>query len=568
MTMRALAILVALASVARADGTTEPTSGEGDRGYIGDLSLPRLEIEDCKPADPSMTEDQLRALGAERYERGETLYIQGDYDGAVRELVASYCLIPFYTLLKDIGQAYERKLDYERAIGYLSRYIEKMPPNAARTSQCGADPKEERENITRRIAVLMDLRAHISVQANVPGARVTVQNDSGVKSRGSAGDLLEVKGGVYDVIVEKEGYVTKTEHIVARIGQPYTLFEKLDPQLGTLAVQVTPPDARVFVDDKLVGIGRVERQTEARKVTVVAEAPGRLTVTREVEVLPARTTSVQVDLPLRPQFGRRQLIAYSVVGGGYATGSLLYGFQNTGIAAIGVGAGVAAGFIGSYVFLPDGTPLGTSNLTITASVAGGVAGSFGTAVFTGRQEIIQPVTGASLLLGAGLGYYLGEKLDVKPGDAALINSSIVWGTAAGGLFSLSFAPPRNVGAGLVLSGLGMGTISGVLLTRYFDISRTHALLIDVGGVAGIIGGIATEGLVNPSARGATDNQITDSEREHLANYALAGMAIGLVTAGVLTRNIDAPKVPLRATVGSVTDASGHATATYGVSAVW
>src|SRR4029453_17972198 len=103
----------------------------------------------------------------------------------------------------------------------------KITPQATCSPPCSADPKEERENMTRRISVLMELRAHIFVQTSVPGARITIQNDSGVKARGSSGDTLEVKGGNYDVIVEKEGYVTKTEHIIARIGQPYTMFEKL-----------------------------------------------------------------------------------------------------------------------------------------------------------------------------------------------------------------------------------------------------------------------------------------------------------------------------------------------------
>src|SRR4051794_15459914 len=92
-----------------------------DAGYIGREVTP-LEIDDCKQTD--LTQAEVFKQGSEHFERGETLYVQGDYEGAVRELVYSYCLVPsFYTLLKDIGQAYERNLDYERAIGYLERYV-------------------------------------------------------------------------------------------------------------------------------------------------------------------------------------------------------------------------------------------------------------------------------------------------------------------------------------------------------------------------------------------------------------------------------------------------------------
>ena len=100
----ALALLLAPA-IAAADDTVDP-----DTGYVGEDIPSRLEIDDCRPNDPTLTHDQLLAQGGEHYERGEQLYLQGDYKGAVRELVASYCTISFYSILKDIGQAYERDL--------------------------------------------------------------------------------------------------------------------------------------------------------------------------------------------------------------------------------------------------------------------------------------------------------------------------------------------------------------------------------------------------------------------------------------------------------------------------
>src|SRR5262245_673212 len=90
-------------------------------GYIG-KELVRLEIDDCPPL-PAADDQRLRDLAGEHYDRGEVLYVQGDYKGAVSEFVASYCLSPYYTVLKDIGQSYERSLEYERAVAYLERYV-------------------------------------------------------------------------------------------------------------------------------------------------------------------------------------------------------------------------------------------------------------------------------------------------------------------------------------------------------------------------------------------------------------------------------------------------------------
>ncbi len=177
--------------------------------------------------------------------------------------------------------------------------------------------------------------------------------------------------------------------------------------------------------------------------------------------------------------------------------------------------------------------------------------------------------GASALVSGAISYYLGDRFEIRPGDAALINSALLWGTTAGSLFAVTFDSPRSVGSGLVLSGLGMGGISGVLMTRYFKISRTHAVLIDIGGLIGVIGGLATESLVYPGAQQTgTDEQIARRTQEHLANFALGGMLVGLIGAGVLTRNLDDPPVRVTPALGTATGADGRATATYGILGTW
>nr|MBA3452799.1 hypothetical protein [Deltaproteobacteria bacterium] len=148
----AILVVIVLSAHARAE-----TGG----GFIGGRAAPILEIDDCRQADPTLTPDQLRARGSEHYQRGGTLYIQGDYAGAIDEFVAAYCLIPFYTILKDIGQAYERRLEYELAIGYLKRYVSAVPADAKAANQCATDPQEDKANVLRRISVLGNLTAKV-----------------------------------------------------------------------------------------------------------------------------------------------------------------------------------------------------------------------------------------------------------------------------------------------------------------------------------------------------------------------------------------------------------------------
>jgi hypothetical protein len=115
----------------------------------------------------------------------------------------------------------------------------------------------------------------------------------------------------------------------------------------------------------------------------------------------------------------------------------------------------------------------------------------------------------------------------------------------------------------------MGTAGGLLLQSNFSISRTHAALIDVGGLIGIIGGLAAESLVYRTETSQTPSAMLDARtQEHLANYALGGMAVGLLAAGVLTRNLDNPKIPVSPTITQAAGGDGRAATVYGISGRW
>jgi tetratricopeptide (TPR) repeat protein len=562
MTRRLAALVVVAAAWAAPARAQAP-----DAGYVGREITP-LEIDDCKPND--LNQNEVEKQGFDHYSRGETLYAQGDYEGAVREMVYAYCLRPsLYYLLKDIGQAYERNLDYEKAIGYLERYVREVPANAPRNGDCSPEPQRDKANVASRVEVLKKLKAKIYVESQPAGARITIANDAGVAARARSGETIEVLGGHYDMTTEIDGFEPHHQPIDVRIGKPYTYFVPLVPLKGRLTMQVVPPDARIFIGDRLVGIGHIDTALEGNTYVITSEAPDRITDRRRIEVLANQTKRVQVELTARPQIGRRQLIAFSSIAGAGAGASLLYAFQNTGLSGVGLVGGGAAGFVGSVFLLPDNLPLGTSNLTVTSTVGGAILGGGASLLFTRRLEIIYPVIGAGAVLGGTVGYLLGDATRINVGDAALINSGLVWGSVTGALFAASFDPGHVVGGGLLLSGLGMGTVGGLLLQSNFSITRTHAVLIDVGGVIGIIGGLAAESLVYPTKTTTAPSDVVDSRaQEHLANFALGGMAVGLLAAGILTRNLDNPKIPVSPTITQAIAGDGRAATVYGVAGRW
>ncbi len=533
----AICAIVLSSTAARAQSQTR------DGGYIG-RDIPILEIDDCPPL-PQVSPEQLRKIGSEHFERGEVLYVQGDYKGAVKELVAAYCISPFYKILKDIGQAYERELDYEKAVAYLERFVMNVPKDARSTDSCvTTDPQDERKNVIARINVLGALKAKILINTEPGDAKITLSNDAGIAGRGRSGQELEVPGGRYQVLIERDGFHPVTQEIPAKIGKPYTIFAKLEPVKGRVRVRVVPADARLFLDNRQVGTGAYENELPGGRYKLTAEAEGRLSLAREIEVFPNRDTPISFELPPRPQFGRRQLLAYAGIGGAFAGGFLGAASTNGGLILGGIGAGATAGFLGAYYATPKDVPLGASSLAITSS----------------HSQKVLPAIGGGMILGAGIGYYAGSKLRVRPGDAAVINSGALWGGVTGGLFLGSFGAQtsQKIGAGIVLSGLGMGTLGGVLLTRYFSISRGHAALIDVGGTVGVFVGIAIENVVTQAAEADTQ-----SERERTANYSLGGMAAGLILAGILTRNMDVPKLSVSPVVGKTSTGGGPSTTTFG-----
>ena len=332
----ALGILIAFAGVAHA---------QPSRGFIG-KDISQLEIDDCTP-DKDVAEAELRRRGAEHYQRGEVLYLQGDYKGAVNELVASYCEIPYYSILKDIGQAYERELEYAKAIGYFERFVISMPRDAKPANACAPDPQEDKANVLARINVLSNLKAKIRVQTTPADARVTLVKDGVTKARGASGEELEVIGGPYQLIVERDGYHAVSQVIHAEIGKPYTFFEQLEPLKGRLKIRVIPADARVFLDDRQVAAGTYETVLPGGHYTIQAEAPDRITETRQIDLLPDKDTTVSFELARQPEFGRKQLLLYSGIAGG-AAGGLLAGQQSPFYVLLAGGGGVAAGLFGVY----------------------------------------------------------------------------------------------------------------------------------------------------------------------------------------------------------------------------
>jgi hypothetical protein len=526
-----------------------------DSGYIG-RGTGTEEIDACRAERAERDESpedarERRARAAEHYDRGLALYEQGDYTGAIAEFVAAYCHEPSYLMYYNIAQSFERQVDYEKAVAYLERFILESPEEEEQT----------RERIAFRVQVLRNLPARIRV-ATVP---------PGVTARGVSNEdePLLVRKGTYQMTVEAEGHEPITESIEVAIGQPYSYYFRLEPLEGTVRIVTDPPDARIFVDQRLVALGSYVEALPIGRYTVTVEASERLPATRELEVTAGQQSSLRLELERLPRSGRRQLLVASTIGGGLFGGgafTTVFG-EDTLFAGLGGLAGVGIGFAGAYFGAPQDISVGSSSYLIGTTLIGAAQGLTVATLFAcdeaddgGEQCRGNVVAGASLAAGIGgllFGTVTTGRFDLDAGDAALINSGALWGSVAGGLLYAAFDFDRRVRGPLLLAGLNLGLVAGGGLAARSEVSRGHVALVDLSGLAGMIAGVALVDVVEPGTRS-----------ERLPHFALAGMAVGLITGTYLTRNMDEPSAqPLRTitpTAGAATDAAGNTSYSVGL----
>ncbi|HKE16676.1 MAG TPA: hypothetical protein VKB80_17505 [Kofleriaceae bacterium] len=532
--------------------TPEPSSpAQAERptvatGYLDQLSKGTEEVDRCHPSQGGSERERIEHA-ADHYDRGLVLYEQGDYQAAVREFVVAYCDKPHPKMFLNIGQAYERMLDFEKAVAYFERFILESDEKG---------PNRKRAAI--RVDVLRSLPARILVATVPPGAEVTLSGETGVTARARANgiDPIEVRKGVYTMRVEMAGHEPVVQRVVAEIGRPYSYYFRLEPKKGTVRVVASPADSRIFLNNRLAGIGSYLETVPIGRYRLVVESAGRPSRRQQIEVKAGKTTDLAVNLPAKPNSGRWELIVASGLILGSAAGGMadtLFDQESAVSSIVGLG-GLGLGFGAAYLGVPRDVPVGTSSYIIGSTLIGALEGAMVASAFSGEECFNDTnldtngdnipdsrpcndgaVGGASLAAGAaGLLFssLTAPRFDLDAGDAALINSGAMWGTASGALFWAAFDTDEEVLEPMILAGLNLGVVAGAVLARGADVSRGRVALIDLSGLGGTVAGFAL-------------GTVFDTNEERLSHFALVGLATGLIAGTWLTRRLDAPKIQIQ-----------------------
>jgi hypothetical protein len=233
--------------------------------------------------------------------------------------------------------------------------------------------------------------------------------------------------------------------------------------------------------------------------------------------------------PSRDQGGRAELALYQTVHGAWVgTGAgLLLGLTApkayAALAVLGAGTGLTLS-----LGMSRGTPMsaGRADAINSATSWGTFNGALASAVSGASLK-----GGVALSLAGGLGGLVlvsaaTSRRSPTAGDVALVNSGGVWGVASGIFLVMLTDPTARAGQATVLLAADAGLLTMALLARRLELSRGRSLLIDAGGVLGVLTGLALPVILGSSSQRA------------YASAGLAGMATGLATAAWLSRGWD------------------------------
>lgn len=557
----ALLVLLSLLGLTTTGHGQEADDGRRDEPVTSNGGSYTSEIDNCRKS-AKLVGAAVKSKAGEHYQRGVMLYLQGDYEAAIDEFVLAYCLFPVPTVAKDIAQSFERLVQYEKAVAYLEIYIR------------GEEDPEKRQAQSARVQVLRNLPARVRITTDPPGATVTLTSTSGVRRTGltNSKEPLKLPHGRYAMVLNMTGHDPVEETIDVQIGQPYSFYYRLTPKKGTLRVVAVPANARIFINRRRVSPGTYIDQLPIGRYQVEVEADGRLPRTEEVEITADGHKNLPIELEKKPRSGRAELLVAAGVGGVVWGGGTLGAIfsEDTILGTVGGFVGLGLGFGSAYIGVPRDIPVGHSSYMVGSSLIGLSQGllisSFlsCSSVDSGDGDFQREgcdsgvITGTTLAGGAAgllLSALTAERLNLDAGDAAIINSSALWGSISGALLWLVFDNDVRLDEPLIFGGLNAGLLTGALLSTRYEVSRGHIALIDLSGLLGV--------LVGASFVDFADQDEGLSER--VPHFSLLGMSVGLLTGAYLTRHMDEPSSlgSLRPSLGSARDADGQNSLTFG-----
>ena len=158
-------------------------------------------------------------------------------------------------------------------------------------------------------------------------------------------------------------------------------------------------------------------------------------------------------------------------------------------------------------------------------------------IFELQGRAVPAVLMGAQLGGLALGHLAWMAFPVGSGDVSLANSGGIWGGVVAA-FVLNAAAPNATSKGVyitLLAASDVGLIGGALLSRVYPMSRGRTLVLDSGGLLGMLFGLGVDVLAQGDQVGKTPFYVAGA----------VGTVVGIGGAAYLTRHWDLPAPPVQ-----------------------
>lgn len=235
-------------------------------------------------AAPVSADDASEA--ALNFELGRELYQQRRYPEALQRFLASNRLVSNPNVIFNIAQTYGLMRRWVEAYNWYETYLHEDLDDADRQEGMSA-----RDRLAPRVAVL-------DVSSSPAGAALYIDRVE-LGSVGVAPRRVAVTPGVHEIIARAERFAESQVSAEAGRGHVFAVSLNLQALTGALSVTTDPAGARISTSDGLVlGTSPLESMVPVGRLSLVAEAEGRISQTREVTVEHEQRIEVHLTLPV------------------------------------------------------------------------------------------------------------------------------------------------------------------------------------------------------------------------------------------------------------------------------
>lgn len=510
-----------------------------------------------KTTETGLSGEDARTQAAEEFETAHTAFQNAEYEKAQKHYTRAFALLPHPSTLYNLALSHERLLDYDAAVHAFERFLSMPTPEGNEAARLHQTHRRLAERSLKR---LKELPARISVSA-IPD-KVTVSicslgsdgKQGPTSSHTNTPGMFTVPAGRYRLVYEQDGYFPEQVEIDARMGQALLVSRQLRPKPRDVHFETTPKAAKLFLDDRYVGLSPQVVPVEMGSHRLRVERPFFLPHAETLEFSPAEPKS-RFRLMLTPS-GRMDMI----VGGGLAGAGLglmvlrlfqgeIENFENMPARDIykPLIAATLPAVVGATVAGLAGweMPIAESQLLIGSSAWGTIIG-FGIGLGAQPQWLLPHV----LAIGGGLvggtaGAVVWRLAKPSSGSVAVWNSTVLWSAHLGALtwaYMLTRKPEATFfgrppdsrtgeGGFAMLGSTALGVALGLGLAHLPGVSqlnRQQVALVDLGGVSGGL----LFGLVGLGAGYAHKGDFLEASRIAIPT-AIAGMFAGLATSALL-----------------------------------